>query len=155
MGYWGPHYGITIDPALVHAVIQKESSHGAKLSAAEPNGHMSYGPMMVYDATARAYGISDPSTLEDPELGIWYGTEYLGQQLKTFSGDTPRAISAYNTGPGNANRDASGAFPNQAYVNTVLGYWTMYRGAVPLGAAAGVIVIGLTLYLLARRRRAA
>ncbi len=156
VAHWGPHYGIAIDPALVHAVIQRESTHGAKLSAAEPGGHWSYGPMMVYDDTAHAYGISDPSLLKDPALGIWYGVRYLGQQLKTFWGDTARAVSAYNAGPGNAVRNrTTDRFPNQPYVDAVLSFWNRYKGAVTGGAAALVIVGGLTWYLLARRRRAA
>lgn len=152
VSHWSRVFKVSIDPALVRAFIQHESIGGTVLSTRESGGRTSYGPMMVLDSTARGMGVQDPAALKDPALGIWYGVRYFGEQLRRFAGDVPRAVSAYNTGPGNANRSASGRFPNQSYVDKVLGYYRQYRGAVlpALGAVAlAVVVIGL------KRRRAA
>lgn len=152
--YWSPTLGVSIDPKLVHAVIQKESSHGLHLVTPESKGRYSYGPMMVLDDTARTYGVTDPSTLKDPAKGIWWGVRYLAGLLKQFPGDTDRAISAYNTGPGNAKRNAAGKFPNQPYVDAVKGWWRIYGGAAAGGAAAiAGLLVGVFLLLRARRRR--
>lgn len=143
-----------IDPALVHAIIQKESSHGAALVTPETRGRYSYGPMMVLDSTARGLGVADPSSLaRDPAAGIYYGTRYLNSKLQAYPGDTASAVAAYNAGT--ARRGASGAFINQDYVNKVLGFWRQYRGAAPAAAGAGaliVLLVGGYLFLRSRRR---
>ena len=159
VAYWGPRLGVDIPPALVHAVIQKESTHGLALESREPGGRRSFGPMMVLDSTARGYGVTNPEVLRDPALGIMYGVRYLGEQIKRFRGDLERAISAYNTGPGNAKRNpATGRLPNQAaYVDKVLAFWRQYqvtaRAAAPAGIALALLAVGLVY--AARRRRAA
>jgi soluble lytic murein transglycosylase-like protein len=147
---WGA--GVTIDPALVHAIIQRESSHGAALETAETLGRKSYGPMMVLDSTARGLGATNPASLKDPATGIDYGVRYFAGLLKRFPGDIARAISAYNTGPGNAVRNPSGRFPNQSYVDAVSTWWKTYKYAAP---AAGSILslIPLALFLWSRFRK--
>lgn len=152
--YWSRVFGVTIDPKLVHAVIQKESSHGLHSVTAESGRRFSYGPMMVLDSTARSFGVKDPATLKDPATGIWWGVRYLAEQLDNFPGDRDRAIAAYNAGPGNARRGAGGRFPNQAYVDAVKGWWRLYGGGAA-GIAATVlgVTVGLFLLLRARRRR--
>ncbi len=159
MAHWGPAYGIAIDPALVHGIIEAESSHGAKLVSTEPNGHFSYGPMMVLDSTATTVlGVSDPTTLKDPATGIWYGVEYLAQLLRWSGGDINRAVSAYNTGKGNAIPNASGVYPNQSYIVKVLGYWNTFKRAVVASAPTAVPLLLLLLLgfvLVSRSRRAA
>lgn len=148
---WSPVFGVTIDPALVHAVIQKESSH-VKLVTDEAGGHHSYGPMMVYDTTAAGLGIADPTTLKDPATGIWWGVHELADRLRRYPGDTPRAIATYNAF--SAQRNAAGRFPNQPYVDVVLGWWKVYGGgAAGAGAAILGLVVGVFLLLRARRRR--
>lgn len=157
IAHWGPAYGVVIPPALVHAIIQRESSHGRTLVTNEPRNRKSYGPMMVLDTTATSiFHLSDPSALKDPALGIWYGVAYLAQQLKRFPGDVARAVSAYNAGAGNARLNASGTYRNQSYVSAVLGFLKQYQGTVAVSAVPlSLIVIGGLLYLTARRRRAA
>jgi len=163
---WGPIYGVAIDPALVHAIIQKESSHGTVLTTAEPGGHFSFGPMMVLDTTATELGAKIPSSLTDPATGISYGVRYLAQQLRRYGGRVYDAIAAYNAG--SARKDTSGRYVNtkglpvvQSYVDVVLGYWNRYRLSVVQGAtrAAPVAALALAgvavLWLASRRRRAA
>ena len=148
--------GVALDPALVHAVIQRESGHRDVPAAGtlEPNGRRSYGPMQVMDTTAAMHGITDPRSLNIPSLGIRIGTLELARLFKLFPGDSARAIAAYNAGPGNAARNpATGRFINQAYVDAVLGFWNTYRGAaVPAGLLLAVAIGAL---LLSRRRRLA
>jgi MinD-like ATPase involved in chromosome partitioning or flagellar assembly len=59
-----------IPPALVHAIIEKESRHGVYTETHEPGNRMSYGPMMVLDTTATSvFHVADPSSLRDPATG--------------------------------------------------------------------------------------
>lgn len=152
---WGPAYRVTIAPALVHAIIQQESGHGTELEHVEPDGDVSRGPMMVKGATGQALGVLDLESLKDPATGILYGVKYLAQLLARFPGDLARAISAYNTGPGHANRGANGKFPNQGYVDKVLLFYRLYGGAVAGAAAAGLAALAVVLWFVTRRRRAA
>jgi soluble lytic murein transglycosylase-like protein len=151
---WAPIYGVTLEPALVHAIIQRESSHGAVLETAESKGRRSYGPMMVLDSTALALGASNPASLKDPATGIDYGVRYFAGLLKKFPGDTARAISAYNTGPGNAVRNPAGRFPNQGYVDAVSGWWNTYK-VVAVGGVSVLSLLPVVLFVwsLLRRRR--
>jgi hypothetical protein len=144
--------GTTVDPLLVHAIIQRESSHGVTLEVVEPNGHHSYGPMMVLDDTATAYGYIPTDLRDDPGVGIVVGVRYLVDLMRRFPGDVQRAISAYNTGPGNANRNAAGKFPNQTYVDAVNGWWRLYGGGA-VGAAGVVLGVMVGLFLLLRAAR--
>jgi soluble lytic murein transglycosylase-like protein len=143
---WAPRYGISIDPALVHAIIEKETRHGAlPLIAAEPNGTRSYGPMMVDDQTASSVlNVSDPASLQDPATGIYYGVQYLGHLMKLFPTDIDRAIAAYNAGPGNSTRKSNGTFINQQYVVDVLSFWNRFKRAA---VAAAPVVGGASLLL--------
>ena len=148
--------------SLVHSVLEQESRHGTLPSyvrhggaVPEPGGHTSYGPMQVYDDTIASYGVKDPRALIVPAVGIWYGADYLGRQLKRFKGDVARAIAAYNAGPGNAVRStATGRFPNQSYVNSVLGFLNQYR-TVTASALPLALLVGVGWYMLSGRRRRA
>ena len=142
-----------IDPALVHAIIQKESSHGATLVTAETQGRYSYGPMMVLDTTATSmFGVADPATLKEPATGIYYGVRYLDDKLGQYPTDVNAAIAAYNSGT--AHRAAGGGFTNQSYVDKVNGFWRQYRLLAPVSASAGLLLAlagAVWLYLRARR----
>jgi soluble lytic murein transglycosylase-like protein len=167
VAHWGPVYGISVDPALVHAVIERESGHGMAPNyilhggvVPEPGGHYSAGPMQVYDDTLKRMNATlDLSALaQSPAVGIWYGTHELARLLALFPGDTTRAIAAYNAGSGNANRNAQGRFPNQSYVDAVVGFWNKYRGAIGTAAASIVPALVLALgiwFLWSRSRRRA
>jgi len=157
----GRIYGLRPDPALVHAVIEKETLHGRLpiTGTREPNGRYSYGPMQVMDTTAAMHGVrlSEAKTLAVPSIGIRIGTFELSRLLKLFPGDTARAVAAYNAGPGNARRNSVGRFNNQPYVDAVLGFWSRFKTvAVKAAPAAGLMaVIALAWWLLSRRRRLA
>jgi soluble lytic murein transglycosylase-like protein len=155
-------YGVRPDPALVHALIEQETRHGALSIAGtrEPNGHYSYGPMQVQDTTAAMHGVTDPKTLVTPSIGIRIGTFELARLLRLFPGDRDRAIAAYNAGADNAARGASGRFRNQHYVDAVLGFWARFKQVT--GSAAGAFpavgllaAAALAWWLYGRRRRLA
>ncbi len=147
-------YGIAPDTALVHAVIERETIHGALpiTGTREPDGHYSYGPMQVKDTTGLMHGIRDPKMLAAPSIGIRIGTFELARLLKLFPGDTARAVAAYNAGPGNARRNAVGRFPNQRYVDAVLGFFARFKSmAAPLAAVLALAAF----WWWSRRRRLA
>jgi soluble lytic murein transglycosylase-like protein len=103
-----------VDPALVLAVIQQESSFNPK--AHSPAGAL--GLMQVMPATARSMGLRDPRQLLNPEVNIKYGVQYIKDLWAQFgdkdlsrlaAGDITRddiknTIAAYNAGPGNVQK---------------------------------------------------
>lgn len=156
-------YGVAPEPALVHAVIEKETIHGALpiTGTREPNGHISYGPMQVQDSTATSlHGISDPTTLAVPSIGIRIGTFELARLMRLFPNDPARVVAAYNAGAGNAARNAFGRFFNQPYVDAVLGFLERFRALVTTVATAAApaapwLAIAAIAVLLGSRRRLA
>ena len=119
-----------LDPALIRAVIQTESSF--RSNAVSSAG--AQGLMQLMPGTARELGVTDPF---DPLQNVMGGSTYLAKQLKRF-GDVRLALAAYNTGPGRVGRyDITDADdPEQyerissgvrGYVNKVLKYYDQYK----------------------------
>jgi soluble lytic murein transglycosylase-like protein len=104
-----------VSAPLVEAVAWQESRFNQ--AAVSPKGAM--GVMQLMPATARTLGV-DASTLAGNVDG---GVAYLGQMLRRFEGDLPRALAAYNAGPEAVQR--YGGVPpyaeTQAYVRAILG----------------------------------
>lgn len=160
--HWGQYYGVTIDPALVHGVMQQESWHGThpryvkhRGIVPEPGGHVSYGPMQVYDTTAKeiAAGIPPARLAAEPALGIWYGVKYLGRQLQRYGGDAAHAAAAYNAG--SVRRTTSGKYINQGYVDAVLRFWKQYATVAPLmvGPAVPIALAAFVAWLMMAKQR--
>lgn len=82
-----------IDPALLHALIEVESSYNAK--AVSPKGAL--GLMQLMPATARRYGVTDPF---DAAQNLRGGAHHLRDLLDLFSGNKELALAAYNAGAG-------------------------------------------------------
>lgn len=104
-----------VSPQLVQAVAWQESRfHQAAVS---PKGAL--GVMQLMPATARRLGVD----AADLKGNIDGGVVYLGQMLKRFEGDVPRALAAYNAGPEAVAR--YGGVPpyaeTRAYVQAILG----------------------------------
>lgn len=103
-----------VDFGLFDALIQAESGY-------EPRARSRAGAMglaQLMPGTARELGVTDPF---DPEQNLRAGARYLGQMLKRF-GDVPRALAAYNAGPGAVER-AGGIPPyaeTQQYVRKIM-----------------------------------
>ncbi|MNW99290.1 Murein DD-endopeptidase MepM [compost metagenome] len=81
---------------LVLGVIQQES--GGNANAKSPVG--ATGLMQLMPATAAGLGVNP----NDPKDNVRGGVKYLMQQLKAFDNDIPKALAAYNAGPGNVQK---------------------------------------------------
>lgn len=96
-----------VDPYLVAAVIQSESSWDPEASSHQgARGLMQLMPETAQDMVAK--GLVDGKrysyeNLEDPTVNIEYGCAYLSYLLTYFNGATDRAIAAYNAGMGNVD----------------------------------------------------
>jgi soluble lytic murein transglycosylase-like protein len=78
--------------------------------------------MQVMPSTARDLGVKSARLLFDPQANLEAGVKYLKFLLGRFDGDLPRAIAAYNAGPGAVGRyDGVPPFrETQEYVRKVL-----------------------------------
>ncbi|OGP08041.1 MAG: hypothetical protein A2048_08135 [Deltaproteobacteria bacterium GWA2_45_12] len=90
-----------IDPKLVLSVMRQES-HFKPFVSSEA---LALGLMQMIPQTAtevsQALGKTNftYNDLKEPKVGIEFGTWYLAQLLRHFSGSLPYALSAYNAGP--------------------------------------------------------
>lgn len=111
-------YGV--DPALVIAVIEKESNFVIK---AEGDQGRSIGLMQVqpqwFKAQMAEHGFDD---LRDPYQNVVIGIGYLADLLEMGRGDT-WALMAYNGGPSYANNMGSWV---SEYAQIVLERWSYY-----------------------------
>ena len=81
-----------VDPALVSAVVARESSgNPAAVSKAGAKGLM-----QLMDSTAQEMDTTDSF---DPRQNIMGGTRYLRAMLDRFGGDERKALASYNAGP--------------------------------------------------------
>ena len=111
-----------LDPLLVQAVIQVESSY--RVGARSKKGAM--GLMQLMPGTARSLSVQDPF---DPAQNIRGGTAYLRSMLDRFDARLEWALAAYNAGPGAVEKH-HGVPPydeTRAYVRRVL---RLYQGGV-------------------------
>jgi hypothetical protein len=82
-----------LDQELLRSVIRTESAF--RVNAVSPKG--ARGLMQLMPQTAAQLGIVD---VFDPAENVAGGARYLRQLLDRFGGDIPRALAAYNAGPG-------------------------------------------------------
>ena len=110
--------------ALLHAVIQAESSYNADATSAKGAG----GLMQLMPDTARELGVTD---VYDPKANIQGGARYLKRLLTLFDNDISLAVAAYNAGP-QAVLSRGGVIPpfaeTQRYVPSVLRQYRRLQG---------------------------
>jgi soluble lytic murein transglycosylase-like protein len=107
-------YGVP--PALIHAVIQIESSYNARATSKMK----ARGLMQVMPATGQSLGVRDSQSLYDPKVNIHAGSAYL-QYLMRQHDTVDEVLAAYNAGTGNVRK--YGGIPpfreTQKYVRNV------------------------------------
>jgi soluble lytic murein transglycosylase-like protein len=116
----------SVDPLLVRAVIQVESSFDPRCVSRRG----ARGLMQLMPETARQYGVS---RIFDPEENIRGGVHYLSDLIKLFPNDLPRTLAAYNAGE-NAVLKYAGIPPYDETMTYVKRALTVYYGS-PYGQA--------------------
>lgn len=111
-----------VDPALIEAIIQVESSFRA--DAVSSSG--ATGLMQLMPATAGDMKVRDRY---NPRENIHGGVRYISQLMKRFNNNLTLVIAAYNAGPGAVERaDGIPSKPEtQRYVKKVMKAYHNYR----------------------------
>jgi soluble lytic murein transglycosylase len=118
-----------LDPALIAAMIYRESKFRDQTSKAGAQGLMQILPDTARFVAHKTGGTSfDEADLGDPQINISYGSWYLRYLLDAYDGNRVAAIAAYNAGRRHVDRWGGTAlkvedirFPEtQEYVNDVL-----------------------------------
>jgi hypothetical protein len=116
-----------VDDAYLRAIAHAES--GFDPAAVSPKG--AQGVMQLMPATARNYGVTDPSS---PSQSIDAGARHLRSLVRLYRGDLELAAAAYNAGAGVVAR--YGGVPpyreTRAYVDKVRALYARYRTALGL-----------------------
>jgi len=88
-----------LDPALIAAVIYRESKFRDQTSKAGAKGLMQILPGTAQFVAHKSGGTSfEQSDLGDPQINIAYGCWYLRYLLDRYRGNEVAAIAAYNAG---------------------------------------------------------
>ena len=100
-----------VSPKLVRAVITQES--GGRPCAESSAG--AQGLMQLMPEVQRELSVADPF---DPQQSVEAGSKLLRTLIDRYAGDLPKALAAYNAGPGAVDR-ASGIPPIPETINYV------------------------------------
>lgn len=132
-----------LDPRLLYALIRQESLFNPQ--ATSWVGARGLGQVMpaTGQTIAQQLGITNFHTddLYRPAVSIRFGAYYIAQQVAMMQGSVQAGLSAYNGGPGNAQRWAGGTVVSdpdlftegidfdetRTYVKLVYGYYRMYQ----------------------------
>jgi soluble lytic murein transglycosylase len=94
-----------LDPALIAAVIYRESKFRDVTSRAGAKGLMQILPETAHFIARKSGGTEFvQGDLADPQINISYGSWYLRYLLDRYEGNTVAAVAAYNAGHGHVDR---------------------------------------------------
>jgi soluble lytic murein transglycosylase len=94
-----------LDPALIAAVIYRESKFRDVTSKAGAKGLMQILPETAHFIARTSGGTEfEQGDLADPQINISYGSWYLRYLLDRYEGNTVAAVAAYNAGHGRVDR---------------------------------------------------
>lgn len=104
-----------IDPDFINSVIRAES--GFHQNAVSKKG--AQGLMQLMPGTASQLGVTDPF---DAKSNVEGGTTYLRALLEKYNFDVPKALAAYNAGPGRVDkyRGVPPYYETQAYIARII-----------------------------------
>src|ERR1700688_2437597 len=104
-----------IDPDFINSVIRAES--GFNNRAVSKKG--AQGLMQLMPQTASHLGVANSF---DPNSNVEGGTKYLRELLEKYNYDVPKALAAYNAGPGRVDRyrGVPPYFETQTYVAKII-----------------------------------
>ena len=104
-----------IDPDFINSVIRAES--GFNNRAVSKKG--AQGLMQLIPQTASHLGVANSF---DPNSNVEGGTKYLRELLEKYNYDVPKALAAYNAGPGRVDRyrGVPPYFETQTYVAKII-----------------------------------
>jgi soluble lytic murein transglycosylase len=94
-----------LDPALIAAVIYRESKFRDQTSTAGAKGLMQILPETAHFIARKSGGTEfEQGDLSDPQINISYGSWYLRYLLDRYEGNTVAAVAAYNAGHSRVDR---------------------------------------------------
>lgn len=104
-----------IDPDFINSVIRAES--GFHQNAVSKKG--AQGLMQLMPGTASQLGVNNAF---DPKSNVEGGTAYLRALLEKYNYDVPKALAAYNAGPGRVDkyRGVPPYYETQAYIARII-----------------------------------
>ena len=88
--------------ALHRAQLMRES--GGNPNAISPVGARGLMQIMPDTAASPGFGLQPLQNIDDPQANEQFGFAYMDKMLERYKGDVPRALAAYNWGPGNADK---------------------------------------------------
>jgi soluble lytic murein transglycosylase len=94
-----------LDPALIAAVIYRESKFRDVTSEAGAKGLMQILPSTAHFIARTSGGTEfEQGDLANPQINISYGSWYLRYLLDRYDGNTVAAVAAYNAGHGRVDQ---------------------------------------------------
>ena len=117
-----------MDPSLLKAVAKVESGFNPEAVS----GVGAVGVMQLMPATAKGLGVND---LTNPVENIHGGATYLKSLLKRYDNSLPKALGAYNAGPGAVDKygDVPPFNETQGYVKKVMAAYQQFQQQSQIG----------------------
>lgn len=117
-----------VDPNLLRAIAQHESSWNPTARNVNKNGTDDLGLMQINSSTAPGLGVTDRL---DPVQSIFGAAKHLSTSLDKFPGRPDLAIMAYNAGDKAVGDGRIPEVTAKKYLPSVMGHYTAFSGAAP------------------------